>query len=264
MTFDHIANGYDKDFTHSKTGILQRKRVYVHLENLLQKKEVITVLELNCGTGEDAIWWAKKGCEILATDISTKMIEIAQKKAIINNFQDKIHFKNIAIQKLFLLAQEGKKFDLIFSNFGGLNCLSPDDLKKLNSTLSELLNPNGFFVAVLMPRFCFWETFYFTIKGQFRKAWRRRSRTAIPAALSADIFVDTWYYSPKEFYRFFESFFEYQEAAPIGFALPPSYLDNWFKDKDSIVNFLSKMEDKVPNILAGAADHSLIILSKKK
>ena len=35
---------------------------------------------MNCGTGEDARWLASQGMQVLATDISAPMIEVAQCK----------------------------------------------------------------------------------------------------------------------------------------------------------------------------------------
>ena len=39
------------------------------------------VLELGCGTGEDAIWLAKRGVRVLATDGSPAMLEATARKA---------------------------------------------------------------------------------------------------------------------------------------------------------------------------------------
>ena len=35
------------------------------------------VLELNCGTGEDAVFLARRGVRVLATDLSGAMVEAA-------------------------------------------------------------------------------------------------------------------------------------------------------------------------------------------
>ena len=71
-SFDHIATDYDAQFTNTAVGRLQRAVVQAYLET--KTKPGIAVLELNCGTGEDAIWLAQKGCTVLATDISSQMV----------------------------------------------------------------------------------------------------------------------------------------------------------------------------------------------
>jgi len=54
--FDTAAANYDTSFTHTAVGKLQRDRIYFFLEkfNLIQPSH--SILEINCGTGEDAIW----------------------------------------------------------------------------------------------------------------------------------------------------------------------------------------------------------------
>ena len=52
----------------------------VLLAPIFKTEQVANVLELNCGTGEDAIWMANKVDHIEATDISEKMIQMAQAK----------------------------------------------------------------------------------------------------------------------------------------------------------------------------------------
>lgn len=55
---------------------------------------------------------------------------------------------------------------LILSDFGGLNCMPSESLKKLSLDLQGLISKNGCFIAVVMSRFCWWEIFYFLLKGQ--------------------------------------------------------------------------------------------------
>src|SRR5438105_2569973 len=79
--FDILAETYDSDFTASSIGKLQRKRVWKLLTPILQSyNRPLKILEINCGTGEDALHLAEMGHEIIATDASGVMIEKAQRK----------------------------------------------------------------------------------------------------------------------------------------------------------------------------------------
>ena len=79
--FDHHAINYDAYFSNSLIGKAQRERVHYFLNKQLEKKKKnLRVLEINCGTGIDADWLAKKGHFVIASDISSKMIEIAKNK----------------------------------------------------------------------------------------------------------------------------------------------------------------------------------------
>ncbi|MEM6725049.1 MAG: class I SAM-dependent methyltransferase, partial [Bacteroidota bacterium] len=161
--FDAIASSYDVDFTHSQIGRMQRRIVWEYLEKWLQKTPDAKVLELNCGTGADAQWLNSLGARVLATDYAEEMVAQTQAKLLDTDSEAKVLDLN-AIEQM---ENEGP-FDLIFSNFGGLNCLSPGELSAFAHKLPALLKPNGRFIAVVMPDFCAWETTYFLAKGKIK------------------------------------------------------------------------------------------------
>ncbi len=57
--FDAIAEDYDRIFTHSILGNAQRSLIHEYLRCHLHKGQ--RILDLNCGTGEDAIYLASLG-----------------------------------------------------------------------------------------------------------------------------------------------------------------------------------------------------------
>ena len=108
-----------------------------YVEKNIIKGGHINILELNCGTGEDAIRFHKAGNEVFATDISAEMIKVSKTKL------GPTEIKGITFMQLSMtdLPQEWMKgkFDLVFSNFGGLNCIDKNELEnKLNEVLSNL------------------------------------------------------------------------------------------------------------------------------
>ena len=64
--FDAFASTYDTDFTHTHLGQLLRQRVWRVLAQQFHAGQHI--LELTCGTGEDAVWLAQQGANVTATD----------------------------------------------------------------------------------------------------------------------------------------------------------------------------------------------------
>ena len=79
--FDIMAETYDEDFTLSSIGQLQRACVWDAIGSLVNNKLVpLKILEINCGTGEDAIHFAKLGHQVMATDLSATMIAKAGNK----------------------------------------------------------------------------------------------------------------------------------------------------------------------------------------
>ncbi len=255
--FDTIAARYDEGFTQTATGRLQRAVVHAFLEHKIAPGA--EVLELNCGTGEDAVWLARRGCRVLATDLSAEMVQCAADKARAARLGDSIQTQVLDIRALAAGAPplSGRRFDLVLSNFGGLNCLSPADMQRLGRILPALLNPGGYFVAVVMGRFCWWETLYFMCKARFKAAFRRFSAGPVEARLDAFSQVSTWYYNPASFGRFFPDL-EIKTVQPVGFWLPPSYLDRWFARRPGLLRALDFLEKKCRGRLwAVAADHFL-------
>jgi hypothetical protein len=156
-----------------------------------------------------------------------------------------------------------KKFDLVFSNFGGLNCINPEALQKLFDKIPSILSPEGRFVAVIMPKFCLWESVYFFLKFQFSNIFRRWTKKSVDAGLEG-MQVKTWYYSPSQI-KAWSPKFSAVKSKPIGLALPPSYLQKFFSKHKRFLIRLNSLEKKLNtwSSLSGMADHYLIDLKLK-
>lgn len=256
--FDKAAPNYDANFTHSVIGTLQRNLVYHQLSKILNEDNPKNILEINCGTGEDAIWLARQNFEVTATDISEAMIAVAKSKTTLENLVFKVADCS-TIDKDFA----SEKFDFIFSNFGGLNCLSSSELTLFFKNSSEMLNQKGQLVLVIMPKNTLWEQFYFLLKRDFKKAFRRKKEAAIANVEGEN--VVTYYYNPKDIVNLAKANFEIKALKPIGFLVPPSYLEPFFKKKPKLISFLNAVEQSLKNQswLSKYADHYLIVLHKK-
>lgn len=255
--FDTHAKSYDAVFTHSTIGKAQRSRVYHFLNPIILTKKSLSILEINCGTGEDAAYFHKLGHQVIATDISERMIQVAKKK-----------YPNITFKQLDA-TQINKNsfthtFDLIFSNFGGLNCLSPTELQKFITNSQELLKPKGKLALVIMPKQCLWEQFYFFLKGNLKLARRRNTTNAVLVNVEGEQ-VPTWYYNPKFLLKMASKIFIKTDLRPVGIAVPPSYLEPFFKNKKGLFSVLTFMERIFKSgFWAKYADHFLIVLRSKE
>lgn len=260
QAFDPIASSYDSVFSDSAIGQYQRRRVWYFVQSILDKQAVCKVLELNAGTGEDALRFSEQGIAVLCTDISQAMLDVAQQKAQAQNAAQ-ISFQQLSITDLDQL--EGQ-YDLVFSNFGGLNCLSPLQMPALGRQVHRLLVPGGHFISVIMSRFSWWESLYFIAKRQRAQVFRRKQKNAVKARLDATTFVDTYYYSPKEYIAFMQPSFKSYQCHSVGYFLPPSYLEPFFAKRPRLLQFLNKLEYLVPkgSMFSGASDHYLIQLEK--
>ncbi|HLP94828.1 MAG TPA: class I SAM-dependent methyltransferase [Saprospiraceae bacterium] len=262
--FDAVALHYDQTFTHTATGKCQRERVW-HFTAKILSHQSGKALELNAGTGEDALWLSKQGWQVLATDISPDMLLVAQHKKNVAGIQpDKSpFFQTLALEELDKLEESG--FDLIFSNFGGLNCLDPEALQQAGAAIVQKLNPGGHCIAVVMSSFCWWEFMYFLVKGKFAAIFRRQAKGPLHASLDAQTSISTWYYSPQAFSQIMAGKQLMQRnCQPIGFWLPPSYLEPFFGRRPKTLAILYWLEKHLaPAWFAPAADHFLIHFTKK-
>lgn len=264
QAFDQIARAYDYTFTQTLIGKAQRTQVYGHLSSILQPTDIQKIIEVNCGTGVDAAWLAQQGKTVLATDLSADMIATAKQNAqqLDKTLQSELQFAVCSADKIDKLSPPGT-IDLVFSNFGGLNCLSPDQLTSFFRQANGLLRHGGYLAVVIMGRFCWWESLYFLAKMQLTKAFRRLRHEPTAAQLNKDTFVDTWYYSPGDCLKMAAGF-ELSALRPVGFWLPPSYLEPFFQKRPASIRFLSKLEKRFGQWRwpSYAADHYCLVLQK--
>ena len=264
--FDFAAPTYDTDFTNSVTGKAQRKIIHRYFKKHI--KEDSSVLEINCGTGEDAFFLASMGCKVLATDGSAEMIKISLDKAVKKSVGENPAFARKSFDDLKELTFRGP-FDLCFSNFSGLNCINPSAIKKLSEDIHPLIKPKGSLILVLFGTKCLWERIYMLVKGRSGDINRRRNRSLfIPTGQNRSGVIDQnpgngltiYYYKPGEIKRLLSQNFEYVRSKPIGFSLPPGYLENFFKTKPGFMRLLGFHESISGkfSFLSDWADHYLI------
>jgi ubiquinone/menaquinone biosynthesis C-methylase UbiE len=71
--WDASAETYERDFAGTLTGQARRRAVWHELDGIFSAGQ--RILELNCGTGIDAVRLAERGVRVVACDISPRMIE---------------------------------------------------------------------------------------------------------------------------------------------------------------------------------------------
>jgi ubiquinone/menaquinone biosynthesis C-methylase UbiE len=256
--FDTYAQTYDDHFTNSMIGKAQRKQVYKHALNnayFFNKR----VLEVNCGTGEDALWLVKQGANVLATDISESMLEVANAKT-----GDKdIQWKQMPAQDIAQLAPD--TFGTIFSNFGGLNCLSPAEMEQFKNGCVKVQAYEDQLVMVLMARKCIWERFYYSyIQKDPSKAKRRSAKDGAEAVIEGKS-ARVYYYGPKEIKRLFKKEYRHVNTKPIGLFVPPSYMEDAFRKRKILFTLLVLLDKVFGNFsfLSDHADHYIIFFEKR-
>jgi ubiquinone/menaquinone biosynthesis C-methylase UbiE len=230
-TFDAIYSG-DRIIGY------KRNRVRAHLAGKIFPG--CRILELNSGTGEDAIWLAQQGCRVHATDLSTGMLERLRQKVRSAGLQSVVTAECCSFTALSAIQQKGP-FDLIFSNFAGLNCTGR--LDRVLSSFSSLLKPGGIVTLVILPPFCLWE-FLLIFKGKFKTATRRLfSGNGATAHLEGQYFT-CWYYKPSYVIRHLQHDFHLLSVEGLCTVVPPSYIEKFAENHPRVFQILKTREDK--------------------
>jgi ubiquinone/menaquinone biosynthesis C-methylase UbiE len=248
--FDNAAPLYDEQFTHTTVGKAQRDQVWKVIKKIAPTKDS-NVLEINCGTGEDADKWAQLGHSIHATDLSAGMIKTAQQKF------PELTFSVLDAREI---GSIGQSHDIIFSNFGGLNCLSPEELENFLSDSISAVTPNGKLILVIMGKKCTWDRVFMVLKRKWKERKRRNTNDFISVHVDGTQ-VKTWYYSPKDIRSMAQGKYRVTKQKPIGLFVPPSYLSGYFKRKKNLLSFLRFLDKwlSFPS-LSNYSDHYLICL----
>ena len=102
-------------------------------------RESLSVLELGCGSGNDAIWFAKKGFNVTAIDVSENEINLAEEKSKgISNI-------NYIIDDVHSFSTE-EKFDIIYDRgciHNNQDMVGDRSLQILFSKLHQMLKDDG-------------------------------------------------------------------------------------------------------------------------
>lgn len=249
------------DTIYNSNTIIQykRKRVRDHVMKLLPPQSHI--LELNAGTGDDAVYFAQQGHMVHATDISTGMQEMLVKKVKQLQLEKKITYELCSFTELENLQQQGP-YDHIFSNFAGLNCTN--ELEKVLDSFSFLSSSRGFVTLVILPKFCLWE-FLLLFKGKFKTAFRRfAGRKGARARIEGEYFR-CWYYNPSFIKKHLKDSFDTVSIEGLCTLVPPSYLENFAQKHPKLYQYLKKREDKWKTHWPwkNIGDYYIITLQKK-
>jgi SAM-dependent methyltransferase len=216
--WDAAAGNYDQIFPDKVTGKAQRDTVWRELERIFHPAQ--RVLELNCGTGIDALHLAKRGVNVLALDLSPRMVEAAGRRAASSPARHLLEFRVLPTEQLAALRAEGP-FDGAFSNFSGLNCV--EDLSATARNLAELVKPGGHLLICVVGRWVPWEVAWHLAHANAGKAARRFRRTTV----SYDGRVRVYHRTVAATTRAFAPDFRLRRRRGIGVVMPTGHYESW-------------------------------------
>jgi ubiquinone/menaquinone biosynthesis C-methylase UbiE len=212
-----------------------REKVYAHVCRHVQSGS--RVLELNAGTGIDAVALAQRGYFVHATDISPGMLARAREKVARLGLGERVSVQECSFMELDRV--QGRPFDAVFSNLGGLNCIP--DLSQVIAQMPKILRPGGIITWVLMPPVCLWELVE-VFRGNFRLALRRLSRQGTRSHLEG-LYFDVYYFPPRRVLEWFGTDYTFLELEGLSVLTPTAESKNLAKRFPRLYNALARLDD---------------------
>jgi ubiquinone/menaquinone biosynthesis C-methylase UbiE len=223
-------------------GQLQRAAVWRYIDPLVKSGD--RLLDIGCGTGEDAVHYMRRGARVTGIDVSEEMVRVARSRGV--------QAQRRAIEAL---SEQSGQFDGAISNFGALNCVR--DMENVAVTLGRIIRPDGYLAICVMGACCAWEVGHFLRRGHFKQAFRRWRRGGVRSAM--DVHVS--YPSVSKICRSFRSQFERMAWYGIGICVPPSYVRDL---PEPLLTQLGKIDARIANWrpLRALSDHRLVLFKR--
>ncbi len=244
--FDAISSTYDAFEGENAINKRLRRRMQ---EALFQSfKAGSRVLEIGCGTGIDALVLAGSEVEVLATDISQRMVDLVEKKVADAGIRN-LRCRRLAAHELGNLIDEfgEASFDGAFSHGGVLN-LEPR-LQETARHLGRLLRSRGRFICSVVNQTSLFELLFYPLVLRPRKAFRRLGHD-VPVPITRqpaqrNYAVPARFYSPRAFIRYFDGEFVLRHLTGLQILLPPWNLADEYDRLAPVARIAESVEDRI-------------------
>ena len=252
QAFDSVADRFDERFGAWASVAAQRRAVRAALAEAFPVGA--RLVEIGGGTGEDALWLAQRGREVLLTDASPAMVRIAAAKL---RGEANAQAEVASAEGLEGLAQRRAGqglFDGAYSNFAALNCVP--ELDAFGRGLARLLHPGAPALLVVFGVVCPGEMVVEGLRGRPRNMLRRLARGDVPARLNKRDFT-VRYHRSAEIARALSPWFAPAGRQGIGVFVPPSAAEPWISRHPRLLGGLEALDRGLSKPLADWGDHVL-------
>lgn len=256
LAFDSVADEYDGPLGNNPLVQQMRARTLAAVTSSVAPGAAL--LDMGCGTGQDATELARRGYRVTALDWSPEMVRRTRERIAAEGLDGLIELHHLGIHDLDRLP--AGVFDAVYSDLGSLNCVP--DLEAAARSIAARLRANGTLIASVMGRVCPWELGLFGLKRQWSRARVRWSKSSVPVPLNGRR-VWTRYYTPSEFGSAFATAgFTLSSVRGLGLLTPPPYMFAFAERHHRAVGRLQALEDRVAGWpgLRQLGDHFLIVM----
>ena len=248
--YDQLAPSYDMDIGSNLVGRRMREVFQRALDRAFRPGS--RVFEIGCGTGIDAMRLARAGVEVVATDISERMVDIVAQRARAEGLAERVRCITVAAKDIGNLRAEfgESSFDGGYCHAGALN-MEPD-VSAVPAGVRALLRTSGAFVCSVINKTSLFELIFYTAIFRPRKAFRRLGNV-IPTPISRTPPLDTYvvptrFYSARDLIALFDGGFSVEAIQGLQIILPPSNLTDLFARLRPVFMPLELLENRVSTL----------------
>lgn len=253
--FNAIAPDFDVSLENPTTAAF-REEIYRIVTATIRPGD--SVLDINCGTGIDAAALAGRGFRVVGADISPGMLREAAKKAA-NRSGLRLEFLESSFDDLSVLS--GRSFDLVLSNFGGLNCT--DTPEAVFERVAAVTRPGGWFIVVFMPRVSLWEIVAGLARFDFRTAIRRMRMSAASTGFRGKTFP-VFYFTVRTILHRASRWFAPRSIRGVWVISPPPHAESFRRRFPRLSVFLTWVDQIITGFpfLRAIGDHVMILFER--
>jgi SAM-dependent methyltransferase len=179
------------------------------------------LIDVGCGTGDDALIMAGRGYSVLGIDVSPVMMRQAQTKMVVHGVRRGMTFKALPAGRLAELDERGP-FQGAYSGFGALN--TEPDLGAVSGALFDRLEPGAACVAMVMNRRCLFEIWHNLRRFKPSETLDRSREWVESRAGVGGVQAPVTFYTPDDFAAPFASHFTVESVRALPVLLPPVHL----------------------------------------
>lgn len=216
-----------------------RRKFYDHIVAVMSPGG--SLLEINAGTGQDAVALVERGFRVHATDFAPGMVAAIEDKIARRALGDRLTVEALSFTELDRLA--AGPFDGLYSNSGGLNCIA--DLTQVTRHLPRLLRPGARVTWVIMPHICPWELA--VIGKDFRVGTRRLHPGGVMAHVEGVYFM-TYYFSARIVRRAFGPRFRKVRQEGLSVLTPTADNKTFAVNHPNLYERLARLDDALSTI----------------
>ncbi len=235
--FDGVADTYDEHIMGNAMNLWLRNRSVAVMSRLFKPGD--TVVEVGCGTGTETLSLARMGIRVIASDISSKMLQVLVRKSDaegLRNMVMPVHCRPYELSEKINGLGLGQ-VDGGYSTYGAVN--TEPRLEDMLAALHGSIKEDGALVLGVWNRFCAYEMGGYLLRMRPRMAMARL-RNPVPVGKSR-FCVTTNSFSVGDMARSVSPWFRPEEVLGVEILLPPSNLVRYLPPK-KVLGLVEKLE----------------------